>query len=97
MTLQEFLLFMQGSGVNVIVGALWSFAVEFWPQFEGFSKKVKRIIFLSACMVIPVVGAVLGMAMGYQPVNLEITIWYALVAGWVAFSAGQIAHMRKLK
>lgn len=96
MTLQEFLLFMQGSGVNAIVGMAWSFAIEFWPQFGEFSKKTKRVAFLSACMIIPIIGAVLSMVMGYQPVELETTIWYALVAGWVAFSSGQIAHLRKL-
>jgi len=96
MTLQEFLLYMQGSGVNAIVGVLWSFAVEFLPSFKGLSEKAKRISFLAACMVVPIVGAVLSMALEYQPVNLETTIWYALVAGWVAFTTGTMSHVRKM-
>ncbi len=96
MTLQDFLLYMQGSGVNAIIGVLMSFVVEWWPTYENLESKVKRAIFLAMCMVVPLTGALLGTALGYQEWTIETTFWYATVAGWLAFGAGQVAHIRKM-
>lgn len=96
MNLQDFLLYMQGSGVNVIIGVLMSFLIEWWPEYENLESKVKRAVFLALCMVVPLSGALLGTALGYQVWAIEPTFWYATVAGWAAFGSGQLAHMRKM-
>jgi len=95
MTFGEFLLYLQSSGVNAAVGAILSFAVEWWPKYEELEAKAKRGVILGLCLVVPLLAAGVGMATGLQPFALE-TFWQAAQAGFLAFVASQAAHARKL-
>ena len=95
-SLRDFLLFMQGAGVNVIAGVLLSYIVEWWPRWNELESRVKRLITFGLCMVIPLI-ATLGLVMlGYQPNSLEETWWMAIVSGAVAFGSSTLAHTRLL-
>ena len=96
MTFAEFLMYMQGRGINAVLGVLESFAVEWWPQFKTFSDRKKRVVFLVATVGVPAVGALTSAAMGYQPWDLEVTFWPAISAGVLSFLGSQVAHLRKM-
>ena len=94
---QGLLVLLQSSeGVNAGIGVLLSFVVEYWPAYGALEPKVKRLLMLVFCLVIPLAAAGASVALGYQPLSWEGTFWPALVAGASAFAGATIAHMRKL-
>lgn len=95
MTFTDFLMYLQGNGVNAAVGFLLSWVVEWWPEFEGLEAKAKRLVMMALCLVVPLLAAGVSMAMGYQPLSLE-SFWQAAMSGFLAFMASQAAHTRKL-
>lgn len=95
MTFAEFLMYVQGAGVNAAVGFLLSYLVEWWPEYADLEAKAKRLVMLGLCLVVPLLAAVVGVAMGFQALALE-TFWQAAQAGFLAFVASQAAHTRKL-
>jgi len=98
MTLPEFLLYlMQNNGVQATFGFLLSFVLEEWPWYENLQGKAKRFFVLGIHLAIPVVASIISMAAGYRPWSFEATTWPALVAGFLAFTTGQVAHIRKLR
>jgi hypothetical protein len=97
MDFKTFLVFMQGTGIEAIVGFIWSFVVEWVPQWETLSARVKRIAMWAICTTVPVLAKVLELAFyGGAWGDFPNTWFPMLVAGFVAFGGSQIAHLRKL-
>lgn len=96
MSWMEFLVWLQSEGINAVVGFFLSYVVEYWPQFGELDPKWQRLVFLWLCFVVPLVGAGLSIAFGYQVASWEETFWPAILAGGLAFGAGTVAHTRKL-
>jgi uncharacterized membrane protein (DUF485 family) len=97
MTLVEFLTFLTTSGgVGAAVGVLLSVSVEYWPEFNALSKRDKRAVFFTTCMLVPFVAAiVLAGWNGGQLTTRELTefyVWPALVNGFAAFTSGTLRH-----
>ena len=93
----EFLEYLQGPGISVVVGVLLSFVVEYWPRYQSYDAKGKRLIFAALSFVVPLMGAVASAASGFAAwVDFSGHWWPALVAGAAAFFGGQVAHVRKL-
>jgi len=89
MTFAEFLRYLQGPAVGTVVGAILSVVAEYWPWYQALASKVKRLVFAGMCFVVPLVGAALACAMGYQPCGWEETFWPAIYqGGLVAFGVG---------
>jgi hypothetical protein len=94
---KEFLEYAQGPGISVIVGVLLSFGVEYWPQYQNFEAKHKRLVFMGLSFIVPLLGAVASAASGFALWADWAGLWWpALVAGAAAFFGGQVAHVRKL-
>ena len=96
MTFQEFLSYLQGPGINAVIGFLLSFVVEWFPEWDTLEGRVKRLLSLAMCLLVPLVGAGLSCAFGYQACDFTQTFWPALVAGFTAFTSNQVAHTRLL-
>ena len=97
MSWSNFLEYAQGPGISVIVGILLSFAVEYWPAYQAFEAKYKRLVFAGLSFVVPLLGAVASAASGFAVWgDFSGHWWPALVAGAAAFFGGQVAHVRKL-
>lgn len=93
----EFLDYLRGPGVSATVGVLLSFVVEYWEQYNDLVPKYKRLVVAGLCFVVPVVATALSCASGIMVWgDWHQTWWPALVAGFVAFTGSQMAHMRKL-
>lgn len=91
MTFQEFLQYVQTSaGINVAVGFVLSFVAEWIPGYNALEAKLKRLIIMLLCFVLPVIATVL---LGCYT---QECIWQALLAGGSAFFGSQVAHARKL-
>jgi len=96
MSWMEFLGWLQSDGINAVVGFFLSYGVEYWPKFGELDPKWQRVVFLALCLVVPLVGAGLSIAFGYQAASWTDTFWPAILAGGLAFGAGTVAHTRKL-
>jgi fatty acid desaturase len=93
----QFLEYVQGPGISVVVGVLLSFVVEYWPKYQTLEAKWKRLVFMGLSFVVPLAGAVASSASGFAAWGDWATHWWpALVAGAAAFFGGQVAHVRKL-
>jgi len=97
MTFPEFLTWLQGDGINAAIGFILSFIVEWLPQWDMLRPRVKRLVMLVLCLVIPSIAALVSAGMGYQPWSFEETFWPALQAGFLAFWTSQAAHLRSLR
>lgn len=97
MSWPEFVAFLMTSdGVNIVVGVLLSFLVELWPGYESLEPPYKRLAFGGLCLIIPILGGISSCASGLGVWGDFAGLWWpAIVAGWSAFFAGQIAHLRK--
>lgn len=82
--------------IAVVVGALWSVIVEYFPAWTTLDPKWKRAVFFGLSLLVPVLGAAIGISAGYQVSEWESTWWPCVLAGLVAFTSGQIVHMRKM-
>ena len=97
MNWSQFLEYVQGPGISVVVGVLLSFVVEYWPAYQELEGKYKRLVFMGLSFIVPLVGAVASAASGFAPWSDFAGHWWpALVAGAAAFFGGQVAHVRKL-
>ena len=93
----EFLAFLMGPGISVVVGVVLSFVVEYWPAYENLEAKWKRLVFFGLCLIVPVIGGVGSALSGLAAwADFEGLWWPILVAGWGAFFSGSMAHIRKL-
>ena len=97
MSWNDFLVGMRGPGVNVAVGVLVFYLADAWPSFETLAPRVKRMLVLILCMVIPLLATLASVAtLGLPLGDWANTWWPAIVAGAAAFSASTVAHTQKL-
>lgn len=98
MTWNEFLTAMAGPGVNAAVGFLLSFVADQFPGYNLLDAKSKRLIFVVAAFLIPIVATVAAIYTGEFGAwaDWQTTWWPAIVAGSAAAFAGTVAHTRKL-
>jgi len=90
-TFQEFLQYVQTSaGINAVIGFILSFVAEWIPGYDVLEAKLKRLIMMLLCFVLPIVATVL---LGCYESEC---IWQALLAGGAAFFGSQASHLRKL-
>ena len=96
MSLVEFLRYAGTAvGINVIIGFLLSFVVEWFPEYEKLAPRWKRLVAMFLSFVIPVVS-VLGLwLVGEVAVTFDV-MWIALSAGFAAFFGSQLSHARTL-
>lgn len=96
MTYPAFLLALQGPLLNAAVGLIVSWGVENVPWFCRLTGQQKRLAIGLLSLIIPLAACALAVAGGYQPADWEASWWPALVAGFTAFVAATMAHVRKL-
>lgn len=83
--------------VSAFVGAVWSFVVEMFPQFDLLPPAVKRWVMLALCLASPLLALILAAnVFGCAILVNANTIAAALAAGMAAFMGSQVAHIRKL-
>jgi hypothetical protein len=94
----DFLKTMTGSGVNAAIGFILSFTTDYWPGYAPLDAKYKRLVFIAAAFLIPLLATAAAIATGEfgQWADWQTTWWPALVAGATAAFAGTLAHTRKL-
>jgi len=92
----DFLRFLMGEGAKVAVGVVLSWLVELWPEYQSLGARWKRLVFAALCFGVPLCAALLMALFGYAAPSWENLFWPAIVAGFLAFSGGTIAHTRKL-
>ena len=95
-TFDTWLQWASGPLVAAIVAVLLSWFVEWWPAYEGWAPRVKRVVFLGLCLIVPVLAATARGAFGYTPWSFDPLYWHAIWHGFAAYGAGNIAHIRKL-
>jgi len=90
-TFQEFLQYVQTStGINAVIGFILSFVAEWIPGYDVLEAKLKRLIMMLLCFILPIAATVL---LGCYESEC---IWQALLAGGAAFFGSQASHLRKL-
>ena len=89
----EFLDFLQGPGISIVVGVILSLVIEYWPKFQALEPKWKQLVFAGLCFVVPLLGA-LGMCVsGFAVWGDWSNLWWpALVNGGSAFFSGSMTH-----
>jgi hypothetical protein len=85
-----------GPLIPAIVAFVLSFVVEYFPQYEALAPKVKRLVFLGLCMIVPLLAATARGALGYEPWSFDPLYWHALWAGFAAYGVGNVTHTRRL-
>ena len=96
MSLVEFLRYAGTAvGINVIIGFLLSFVVEWFPEYEKLASRWKRLVAMGLSFVIPVGSVVILWLVGELPLSLDV-VWVALSAGFAAFFGSQLSHARTL-
>jgi hypothetical protein len=85
-----------GPLVSAIVGVALSFVVEWWPAYQTWSSRWKRLAYFGLCLVLPVGAACLRATLGYVAWSFDPLVWHALWHGVLAGGAGTVAHTRQL-
>ena len=88
---------LSGPLVAVAVGLVLSWVVEWFPQYDNWAPKVKRLSFLVVCLAVPLLAVTLRGLLGYAAWSFDPLYWHALWAGVAAYGVGNLAHTRKLK
>jgi len=84
------------TGIAAVLGALLSWVVEWYPNWDNLAARVKRVVLLALCWLIGVVLVLVNWRLCDGPLSIE-AFWNALAAGFAAFSSSQVAHIRKLE
>ena len=97
MTFADFLSWLSTpSGIAIAAGVVLSWLADAVPRYTYLSPKQKRLVFLAACLLLPLLAATLRGAAGYAAWTLDPLYWQALTAGATAFGAGTLAHTTQL-
>lgn len=97
-TWKQFLVLLSTpSAIPLILGALMSVIAEFVPGWADLDAKWKRAIFFATSIAIPVLAAALGVLTLGWPASWAETFWPAIMAGFVAFGSGTVAHLPRLR
>lgn len=89
-------LLSEPNAIAAAVGIAWSWLAEYVPGFRDLVPKWKRLVFLGLCLLIPVIAASLGILTCGWTVSWNTVYWPALLAGFIAFGGGTVAHTRSL-
>lgn len=85
-----------GPLVSVIVGLVLSWLVGWWPAYNDWETRYKRLVYGGLCIVLPVAAASLRAALGYVSWSFDPLIWHALWHGFAAALTGTVDyHARK--
>lgn len=86
----------QPGGISIMVGIVLSIVAEYVPQFGSLAPRWKRLAFFGVSILVPLLGAALGVwTDGWSPAWRE-TFWPALLAGVLVFASGTMTHLPKL-
>lgn len=97
MTWSQFLRYLvEPNGIAAASGIALSILMEYVTPYNALAPKWKRVVFFGLCLLLPLVAACLGILTAGWSASWDGTLWPALVAGVLAFSAGQIVHTRWL-
>ncbi len=99
MNTEEVLEYVQGQGLNSVLGVFFSYFAAVIPGFGRMAPKSKRFFVLFICLLVPVGAQLLLWYMNGTPdkTGTFLTeLWDVTKAGLTAFSTSQIAHTRKL-
>lgn len=93
-TWNQALTFAIGPGAAVIAGIVISILIEYWPWFQGLSEKMKVLVFVLLCLVVPVLATVLAIATGEFGMWGDVagTWWPAIWSGLSAAGFGTLFH-----
>ena len=83
-------------GVGVISGVLLSWLADYVPAFTLLDPKVKRLVFLATCLLVPILASLLSVALGLVELSWDPLLWDAVMAGITAFGAGTMLNARSL-
>lgn len=89
-------LLSEPNAIAAAVGVVWSWFAEYIPGFDALMPKWKRLVFLGVCLVIPLIAGALGILTCGWALSWNLVFWPALLAGFIAFGGGTVAHVRKL-
>ena len=96
--MRETLIWLQGPGIEAAIGFLLSFVVEWFPNWETMSARVKRLVMIGICLVIPLGSKLIELLVFGGAFNdIPGTWWLPFAAGVTAYISSQVAHLRKLK
>lgn len=93
MSFADFLRYASGPGVAAVVGVILALVAEYVAPYQALAPKVKALVFIGACFVVPVVAAVLLGACQFEPWSFDPLFWRALVGGFVASGIGTLTHV----
>lgn len=87
---------LTADGVAVLVGWILFQLGEVWPAYANEDPVRKRVLFFVICLLVPLgLGLAPAVLILHWPLTWELA-FMALQAGFVAFSAGTLAHAQKL-
>ena len=90
---KEFLDFLQGPGISIVVGVILSLVIEYWPAFQDLEPKWKQLVFAAFSFVVPLIGALGACVSGFGAWGDWSNLWWpALVNGGSAFFSGTMGH-----
>jgi len=96
MDLKATLVFLQTTaGVNFLIGAAWSYLVEFIPGlrgwFDSLSAVMKRVVIAAFSLAVPLIALILKLALGFEVLTIDVI--YGVLSAWaMAFFGSQAAH-----
>ena len=80
--------------ISALLGFVLSFVVEWWPQWETtVLARTKRLAMMAASLLIGLGVWGLSVVVGCAEASVE-GAWTALSAGFAAYLANQVAHLR---
>ena len=81
--------------VEVLLGVLLSFAVDWIPGFTELSARAKRLYWLIVPLALPVAAVVILSWLSATSISGDV-VFHALTAGILVFLGSQASHARKL-
>lgn len=93
-TWSEALRFAVGPGAAVLAGIFISILIEYWPAFQALSEKLKVLVYVGLCLVVPVLATVLAISTGEWGTwgDISGTWWPSVWAGLSAAGFGTLFH-----
>jgi len=95
MPFDKFLEAASGPWIAAIVALVLSWVCEYWPKYQEWPPKFKRLAYFGLALVVPLLAALLRGVLGYAPWSFDPLIWSALWNGAAAGGIGTVMHIRK--
>lgn len=91
---RETLVWASGPGVQVVVGALWSWLAEAIPGWSRWPRAARRGVMMALCLSVPLIARAI-LAWAGEPTSPEDWV-EAIEAGFAAYFGSQVGHLRML-